>query len=522
MSWSDEPLPRPWHKYKVRWLRNAAWVEQNCYVPAGKDVGLPVRLRWFQRLFFRGIYSTVDPCRRGIFSVGRKNAKTGTSAFVVILHIAGPEAQNNRNSEIYSTAMARDQAAIVFNLAAKTIRMAPALNDYITIRETVKELHNPTLGILYKALSADAPTALGLSPALAIHDELGQVKGPRHKLYEAVETAMAAHETPLSIIISTQAPTDNDLLSILIDDAKTGKSKRTKLFLWTAPEKADPFSEETVRMANPAFGDFQNAAEVMGSADDARRMPSREAEFRNLILNQRVEADNPFCTKSVWQLSGDAPICTGPCYGGLDLSESNDLTSLELIFPEGGIFDVKSFFWLPKEGLEARSHQDRVTYDIWADDGYLLTTPGNSIEYEYVAGVIADLFAQYDIRKIAFDRWNMKHLKPWLRKAGLSDGFIDDRFVLFGQGFQSMSPAVRNLETLLLNANLRHGNHPVLTMCCANTVTKSDPAGSRKFDKARSRGRIDGMVALVMGASVASEETGKTKVFPVDKDSITE
>ena len=344
MSWSDKPLAKPWSEYKVRYLRNCAWIEQHCFVPSGKDVGKPIRLRWFQRLFFRAIFSTVDPCRRVIFSVGRKNAKTATSALTVVLAIAGPEARERVNAEYYSTAQARDQAAIVFNLAAKIIRMSPGLAGFINIRQSVKELVNEELGITYKALSADAPTAYGLSPALAIHDELGQVRGPKSELYEAVETATAAYEKPLSIVISTQAPNDGDLLSILIDDAQKEKDSRTKLILFTAPENIDPFSQEAVKLANPALGDFQNADEVLGMANDARRMPAREAEFRNLVLNQRVEAYNPFVGKQVWIQSADHGTFTGPAYGGLDLSETNDPTCLELVFPRNGTYSVKSFF----------------------------------------------------------------------------------------------------------------------------------------------------------------------------------
>ena len=150
----------------------------------------------------------------------------------------------------------------------------------------------------------------------------------------------------------------------------------------------------------------------------------------------------------------------------------------------------------------------------------MLTTPGKSIEYEFVSGVIAELFDDYDIRKIAFDRYNMRHLRPWLAKSGLSQSHLDDRFVEFGQGFVSMSPALRVLESLLLNAKLAHGNHPVLTMCAGNSVVKTNEAGDRKLDKAKSRGRIDGMVSLAMACSLASEEANKSKVFPIDLEAI--
>lgn len=257
-------------------------------------------------------------------------------------------------------------------------------------------------------------------------------------------------------------------------------------------------------------------------AKAASRMPAREAEYRNLILNQRVEAANPFVTQSVWAANGEAPETWGPVYGGLDLSETSDLTALVLVSPGRKAWGVKSTFWLPEEGLEDKSKKDRVPYDLWRDQGYLSTTPGRSVEYEYVARYLVDLFQKNDIRKIAFDRFNMRHLRPWLVHSGLSETFIDERFVDFGQGYASMSPALRNLESLLLSEKLRHGNHPVLSMCAANSVVKTDEAGNRKLDKKRSRGRIDGMVALAMAAAVANEDQHEKPVYPVPLESIIE
>ena len=455
-----------------------------------------------------------------IISVGRKNAKTTLAACLLLLHLSGPEARPN--SELYSSALSRDQAAIVFRLAAKMVRLSPELREYVVIRDTLKQLYCPDLGTLYAALSAEASTNFGLSPAFLLHDELGQVRGPRHALYEALETATAAQEAPLSVIISTQAPHDDDLLSILIDDAKAGHDPKTRLFLWTADEDLDHFGEEAIRQANPAFGDFQNAAEVLAMAEAARRMPAREAEYQNLILNQRVEASSPFVTKSIWLSNGGPADSNGPAYAGLDLSETGDLTALVLVSPDGGHLDVRPTFWLPEEGLAERSRKDRVPYDVWAKEGHLLTTPGRSIEYEHVAGHLAGLFARMDLRRVAFDRYNMQHLRPWLLKAGLSESFVDSRFSGFSQHYSSMSPALRVLESMLLNGRLRHGNHPVLTMCAANAVVKVDESGNRKLDKKRSRGRIDGMVALAMGCSLAAEEMHSERVYPVEAGAILE
>lgn len=486
--------------------RNIRWIETYCRIPEGKDVGKPVKLRSWQKRDIKKIYDNPAGTRRGILSFGRKNAKTTEAAFLLLLHTAGPEAQVN--SQLNSAAQSKEQAAILFKLAAKIVRMSPDLNSVILIRDTVKELYCPELGTLYKALSAEASTAYGLSPVFIVHDELGQVKGPRSELYDALETAVGAHDNPLSIVISTQAPTDGDLLSILIDDALAGNDPRVVLSLYTADPDLDPFCEKAIKQANPAFGDFLNADEVRAMAEDARRMPSREAQYRNLVLNQRIEMNSPFISKSVWQANGGevSDWVDVEEFAGLDLSSVHDLTAFVPIAWVNDAWEVRPVFWLPGEGLREKSRSDRVPYDMWHADGQLQTTPGKAVEYEYVAAWLYEHCAERNFRiRIAFDRWGMKHLNPWLLKAGFSEEQIEAIFVEFGQGFQSMSPALRDTEAALLAGKVRHGNHPVLTMCAANAVVTTDPAGGRKLNKAKSATRIDGMVALAMAFGIAPD-----------------
>lgn len=487
-------------------------------VPDGIHAGQPLRLRPWQKKILRSIYGS--PTRRVIISYGRKNGKTAFAALLLLLHLCGPEAR--RNSELFSTAMSRDQAAIVFGLAAKMVRLSETLSNVLVIRDTVKQIYCPELGTLYRALSAEAKVAYGYSPALIVHDELGQVPGPRHALYEAMETATAAQADPLTVVISTQASTDAALLSALIDDAKRGHDPRTKLFLWTADETLDPFSVKAIRAANPAFGDFQRRDEILDMAAAARRMPAREAEYRNLVLNQRIEATAPYISAAVWKANAAPPESWTNLYAGLDLSSVNDLTAFVIVAHDRGEFHVWPTFWLPAEGLEEAARRDHEPYDLWRDRGYLQTTPGKAIEYEYVAEQIARVLQDRDVRRIAFDRWGMRYLRPWLIRAGIPEPVIDDRFVAFGQGWQSMTPALRALEAALLESRVRHGGHPVLTMCASNAIPKVDQAGSRKLDRKKSRGRIDGMVALAMAVSVATEDAARRLVYPVPLEEVVE
>lgn len=481
--------------------RNAAWIEAYCRVPEGKLVGQKVKLTAEQREWLRLIYDS--PTRRFILSMARKNAKTTFIAFLLLLHLVGPEARPN--SQLYSAAQSRDQASILFALAAKIVRMSPDLSAEVTIRDTAKQLLCKEMGTIYRALSAEASTAYGLSPAFAVHDELGQMRGPRSELYEAIETAAGAQESPLSIIISTQAPTDADLLSVLIDDAKAGKDPRTKLALYTANESLDPFSEEAIRQANPHFDAFMNRQEVFDQAESAKRMPSAENSYRNLILNQRVNMVNPFISRQVWEDNAAEPdmevFTRNPVYIGLDLSVRNDLTALVAACCDNGEWHIKPFFYSPFNGIEERARRDRAPYDLWAQQGWLEATPGSSVDYEMVAERLCAMADDWNVVGVAFDRYRMKEMEACLSRMGRELPLLP-----FGQGYVSMAPALDVTEAALLEKKIRHGNHPVLKMCAVNAVATKDPAGNRKLDKSKATGRIDGMVALVMALGAAATQ----------------
>lgn len=485
-------------KLSARTKRNIEWIENHISIPEGKFVGKPVKLSPAQVEWLEMIYGSKT--RTFILSIPRKGGKTAFSAMIVLLHLVGPEAVYN--GQLYSTANSKEQAGVLFNLAAKMVRMSASLSEYVGIRDTNKHLYCKDLGTVYKALSADSTTAMGMSPTLHISDESGQVKGAKNDLFEALETASAAQENPLTIVISTQAATDGDFLSIMIDDALTGADPTIKCKVYQVDKDADVFDLEVLAKAQPNWH-LMNHEEVYKMARDAQRMPSKEAGFRNLVANQRVEAKSPFITRSIWLENGTAPskLEGKAVFGGLDLSSVSDLTALVLVSEDN---DIESTFWLPEEGLVEKSHNDRVPYDIWAKEGYLNTTYGRSIEYEFIAAHLREVFDKYNIQALAFDRYNMKFLKPWLERAGFTEDELA-KFIEFGQGFISMSPAIRELESRLLQSQLKHGNHPVLTMCAANAITISDPAGNRKFVKSKSTGRIDGMVALAMAIGVLNE-----------------
>ncbi|MTH96652.1 terminase large subunit [Roseibium sp. RKSG952] len=490
------------------------FIERYCRVPEGKLVGQPLVLDPFQKKFILDIYDNEAVTARAYLSLARKNGKSALIAAIMLAHVVGPEAR--LNSQIVSGARSRDQAAIVFKHASNMVRLNPDLAAIARIVPSSKKIIGLPMNAEYWAISAEAGTAHGLSPVLAILDEVGQVKGPSDSFIEAIETAQGAYDDALLIAISTQAASDNDLFSRWLDEAATAENPRIVCHWYSADEDAELNDEAAWRAANPALGKFRSLIEMQQAAERAQNSPQFENSFRWLYLNQRIDGSTPFVAKSIWNACGGpvADMRGVPVWCGLDLSATSDLTAFVMIAQIDGLWHVQPTFWLPEHGLREKAKADRAPYDVWEREGLLKTCPGASVDYDFVAQFIRTVCDEYQIEKIAFDRWNFRHFKPWLEASGFDEDEIEQTFEEFGQGYKSISPALRDLEAELLNARVRHGGHPVLTSCIANTRVSVDPAGNRKLDKAKATGRIDGAVALTMAFGVAPlQEPDDTSVY---------
>ena len=485
----------------TRAARIIEFIERYCVTPEGASVGQPLVLAEFQKDFIRDVYDNPAGTRRAILGCARKNGKSGLIAGLLLAHLVGPEAK--QNSQIVSGAMSRDQAALVFNLACKMVQQSPKLAPLVKIIPSGKRLIGLPLNVEYKALAADGKTAHGLSPVLAILDEIGQVRGPQSDFIDAITTSQGAHAEPLLIAISTQAASDQDLFSQWLDDARQSNDPRIVCHLYAAPEGCDLMDESAWRAANPALGLFRSLDDLREQMTQAQRMPSMENSARNLLLNQRVSTVSPFISPDVWKsCAGPVLPFDGPVWCGIDLSARLDLTAMVIVGQVDDVWHVQAHFWTPEQGLADRARRDRAPYDVWARQGLLRTTPGASVDYEHVATDIAEILADLDVQAISFDRWRIDLLKKEFDRLG-----VDLPLVEWGQGYKDMAPALDALEAELLNGRIAHGGNPLLTWCAANAVVTKDPTGARKLDKAKATGRIDGLQALAMAMGVASRAT---------------
>jgi phage terminase large subunit-like protein len=486
-------------KNKTRADRIIEFCEKYLFVPEGALVGQPIKLADFQKKFIYDVYDNDQGTRRAYLSIARKNAKSATIACLLLAHIIGPE--RIQNSQIVSGARSRDQAALVYELAAKMLNMQPKFQGLYKLVPSSKKIIGLKSNVEYRALSAEAKTAHGLSPVVAILDEVGQVRGAQDDFIDAITTSQGAHKKPLLIAISTQAADDADLFSVWIDDALGSHDPKIVCHLYAAPPEAGLLDQEGWRAANPALGTFRSFEDLEEQAKQAVRMPSSENTFRNLCLNQRVSTVSPFISRDVWKSCGGALLEFGGAevFAGLDLSARTDLTALVLTGKINGVWHTKPYFWTPEKGLIDRSKRDRQPYDMWVRQGYMQTTPGATVDYEYVAHDIAAILENLNLKAMAYDRWRIDLMRKELDKIGANLPLIE-----FGQGYKDMSGALDALESELLNKRVAHGNNPVLTMCAANAVVSKDPAGNRKLDKAKATGRIDGLVAMAMAFGMAA------------------
>lgn len=503
-------------------------------VPDGALVGQNIVLRPFQKEIITEVYAPTWPdgrrvVRTACMSIGKKNAKTAIVAALILAHMCVKDLVIP-NNQLYSLAFDREQAAIVYKYASAMVQMDEELSDRINIIDSRKKLIDQISGSEFAALSGEKKGKHGKSAGFIAFDELADF-GTDGTLYDALMTARGAHTDSLAWIFSTQSPDDHAILSQLIDyglKVQRGEidDPTFKLFFYTVDPELDPWDEKNWYLANPALGDFKSLDSMRDEAQKAKNMPSREASFRNLHLNQRIDASEHFITPDVWKGCGASPDSTDFLdriwWGGLDLSGKNDLTSLELVSQAPDeIWDVLSFFWAPGDNLRLKQDRDMAPYTVWRDKGFLITKPGKVIDYRWVALQIKDLLDKgYQIAGIKFDRWRIADLRRELDAIGVDSwiygedwkegdkGSRPDGLCLIphGQGFKDMNPAVEVLEDLLTDKLIRHGMHPVLTWCVSNTRIQSDPAGNRKPDKLKSTGRIDGCVALMMALNGATTQ----------------
>nr|WP_232218284.1 terminase TerL endonuclease subunit [Ruminobacter sp. RM87] len=438
-----------------------------------------------------------------MYLAGRSFVPTHNSELAAAVALLLTCGDGEERAEVYGCAADRQQATIVFDVAADMVRMCPALNKRVKILASQKRIIYTPTNSFYQVLSAEAYSKHGFNIHGVVFDELHTQ--PDRKLFDVMTKGSGdARMQPLYFLITTAGTDTNSICYETHQKAKDileGRKIDPTFYpvIYGAAEDDDWTDPEVWKKANPSLGITVGIDKVQAACDSARQNPGEENAFRQLRLNQWVKQSIRWMPMEKWD---GCSFAVNPdelegrvCYGGLDLSSTTDITAFVLVFPpndEDDKYYIMPFFWIPEDTMELRVRRDHVPYDVWHKQGFLETTEGNVVHYGYIEKFIENLGTRYNIREIAFDRWGAVQMVQNLEGMGFT-------VVPFGQGFKDMSPPTKELMKLTLEQKLAHGGHPVLRWMMDNIYIRTDPAGNIKADKEKSTEKIDGAIATIMG-----------------------
>ena len=480
-----------------------AFIESLCHTK-GTWAGKRFELMDWQEQIIRDLFGILKPngyrqFNTAYIEIPKKNGKSELAAAVALLLTCG---DGEQRAEVYGAAADRQQASIVFDVAADMVRMCPALNKRVKILASQKRLIYEPTNSFYQVLSAEAYSKHGFNVHGVVFDELHSQ--PNRKLYDVLTKGSGdARMQPLFFLITT-AGTDTHSICYevhqkaqdIIDGRKIDPTFYPVIF--GADDTEDWTSPKVWEKCNPSLGETIGMDKVKTACESAKQNPGEENSFRQLRLNQWVKQAVRWMPMDKWDKCAFAvneeQLQGRVCYGGLDLSSTTDITAFVLVFPpidEDDKYIILPYFWIPEDTLDLRVKRDHVPYDIWERQEYLQTTEGNVVHYGYIEKFIEELGKKFNIREIAFDRWGAVQMVQNLEGMGFT-------VVPFGQGFKDMSPPTKELMKLTLEQKIAHGGHPVLRWNMDNIFIRTDPAGNIKADKEKSTEKIDGAVATIM------------------------
>ena len=440
-------------------------------------------------------------------TVARKNGKTTLMAGCALAALFFDQ---EKAAEVYFAATKKDQAKIGFDEAQRMVSISPQLRRHL--RAGKHDIKAPTLSARCTYLSSERDTLDGLNIHFAGIDEYHA--HPTDGVANVLRSGMQARRNPLHLTITTagfnrESPcyemqkTCKEILDgVKHDDAQFA-------LIYELDEDDDWTNSSTWIKANPSLGVALRQQLLESQLQQAINLGgSREVEFKTKHLNKWVTASKTWIQDEIWSANERQEDLTGRiCWGGLDLASVSDMTALVMVYPDGEGYHVRGHYFMPSDTIDNILDRDPShIYRTFLDLPNFHVTDGNVTDYaairRLVSGVMnrpdgqevdgSSLMHNYQIEKIAFDRYN---------STQIAIDLVDDGVPLtpFGQGFVSMSSPTKQLEVLVRTGKVWHDGDPVLRWALGNVELKMDPAGNIKADKQKSGGKIDPIVAMVMG-----------------------
>lgn len=495
--------------------RAVTFIENLCHTK-GKWAGTPFWLLPWQEQLIRDIFGIVKPdgnrqFRTAFVEICKKVGKSELAAAVALYLLY---ADNEPSAEVYGAAADRQQASIVFDVAKQMVEMSPALMKRSKLMGATKRIVNYGNAGYYQVLSAEVGGKHGFSVSGLVFDEIHTQ--PNRQLYDVLTKGSSdARQNPLHFIITTAG---NDRHSIAYElhtkavDILEGRRVDPTFYpvVYGLKDDEDWEDEANWYKVNPSLGYTVDIERLRDAYREAKQNPADEVTFKWLRCNMWVSSTVAWIPDAIYMRGNEsieaASLEGRDCYAGLDLSSTGDITALVLIFPprdKNEKYVLMSYFWIPEETIPRRVKANSVPYDIWEKQGYIMSTEGNVIHYNFIEKFIMDLSEKYHILEIAVDRWNATQMIQNLE----SEGFT---IVPFGQGFSSMSAPTKEFYRLLMEGRIIHGGNPVLRWMAGNVVIDTDPAGNIKVTKAKSKEKIDGIVAAIMALDRCIRQEGQS------------
>lgn len=491
------------HYDKEKADRAVKFIENLCHTK-GKWARKRFWLLPWQEQLIRDIFGIVKQdgyrqFRTAFVEICKKVGKSELAAAIALYLLY---ADNEPSAEVYGAAADRQQASIVFDVARQMVEMSPALMKRSKLMTATKRIVNYGNAGYYQVLSAEVGGKHGFSVSGLVFDEIHTQ--PNRQLYDVLTKGSSdARQNPLHFIITT-AGTDRHSIAYELHtkaiDILEGRRVDPTFYpvVYGLKDDEDWEDEANWYKVNPSLGYTVDIERLRDAYREAKQNPADEITFRWLRMNQWVSSTTAWIPDQIYQRGNeeiDLKSLEGrDCYGGLDLSSTGDITAFVLMFPprdEEEKYILLPFFWVPEETIPQRVKANSVPYDVWERQGYLMSTEGNVIHYDFIEKFIEELGEKYHILEIAFDRWGATQMVQDLEGMGFT-------VVPFGQGYSSMSAPTKEFYKILMEGNMVHGGHPVLRWMAGNVVIDTDPAGNIKVTKARSKEKIDGIVAAIM------------------------
>ncbi|MDY6334110.1 MAG: terminase TerL endonuclease subunit [Lachnospiraceae bacterium] len=485
----------------------------------GEWEGRPFWLLPWQEQIIRDLFGIVKAdgfrqFRTAYIEIPKKQGKSELAAAIALYLLY---ADHEPSAEVFSAAADRQQASIVFDVAKRMVEMTPGLQKRSKVMSATKRIVNYSNAGYYQVVSADVGGKHGYSISGLVFDEIHNQ--PNRKLWDVLTKGSGdARRQALHVAITTAGTDRNSICFELHTKALDILSDRKVdptfyPVVYSLPMDADWQDEKNWYKVNPSLGYTVPIERMREAYLQSQDNPAEENVFRTLRLCQWVGSTVQWIPDHIYDL-GNQPIDKHAlrrrdCYAGLDLSSSGDITALVLMFPprtDDEKYIMLPYFWVPEETIPKRVQQTSVPYDNWVAQGYVKATPGNVIDYAYIQNTIGELSYKYHIREIAFDRWGSNMLVERLSEMGLT-------VVPFGQGYKDMSPASRAFYEELMKGNIIHGGNPVMKWMCGNVVIEQDPAGNIKPTKAKSKDKIDGVVAAIMALDRCIRHENEESVY---------